>query len=66
MRQIKFIHTGHSNALGNFSDGDTARVSDAEAAHYVSEAMCAVYVDAAAPEVVAVEAKPAKAKKGQK
>jgi len=54
MRDIKFTHTGHSNALGNFSAGQEALgLSDELAKHFVEEAGCAEYMgDAPAPAEV--------------
>ena len=47
MRNIKFTHTGHAHAVGNFEAGDVARnLPDDIARHFVEEARCAVYDDA--------------------
>ena len=49
MVQIKFIRQGSNSMLGGFSSGDTARVSDALAAHLVNEAGVAEYYDPVRP-----------------
>lgn len=46
MVQIKFIRQGSNSAIGGFSSGDIARVSEAMAKHLVEEAMVAKYMDA--------------------
>ena len=71
MRQIIYTHTGHNVIVGNFESGDTARLPDDLARHFVEEAQCAQYDDgqtqpekAQATSVVA--AKTVKATKGGK
>jgi hypothetical protein len=71
MRQIIFTHTGHNVIVGNFAAGDTARLSDDLAKHFVEEACCAQYDEGQAAEPVQqqpkAEQKPAApAKKGGK
>ena len=64
MRNIKFTHTGHAHAIGNFEAGDVARnLPDDVAHHFVEEARCAVYDDA--PETEAKHKAP-KAQKAPK
>lgn len=49
-KSIKFIASGSCSALGNFSSGQIARnIPDALADHLVKEALCAQYLDPAAP-----------------
>lgn len=60
MIQIKFIRQGSNSMLGGFSSGDTARVSEALAAHLVNEAKVAEYVQAK-PAAPAAEEQPAPA-----
>jgi outer membrane biosynthesis protein TonB len=50
MPTIEFTSQGHSALLGAFSAGDRKTVSEAEAAHFVDEAMAAVRVVAPAAE----------------
>lgn len=70
MRNIKFTHTGHAHAVGNFEAGDVARnLPDDIARHFVEDARCAVYDDVeAAPAAVdqTGDTKVTKAKKGTK
>jgi hypothetical protein len=56
MRLIKFTHSGNSSIFGAFSAGDMLRCGADAARHFVTEARCAVYADAA-PEPAA-EAQP--------
>ena len=70
MRNIKFTHTGHAHAIGNFEAGDVARnLPDDVARHFVEDARCAVYDDQMAepaPEAQPGDTKATKAKKGTK
>ena len=43
VRVIRFTHTGHNPAIGNFSDGGIARVPSSLAEHMVNQVRCAVY-----------------------
>lgn len=45
MRQIIYTHTGHNVIVGNFASGDTARLPDDLAHHFVEEAGCAMYAE---------------------
>jgi hypothetical protein len=49
LTRIKFTANGCCSAIGNFSSGDTARVSAEMARHLVEEAKCAKY-DEPAPQ----------------
>ena len=49
MRQIQFTAFGSSSAFGSFEPGDTLRCADDVARHFVEEACCAKYSDAAPP-----------------
>lgn len=49
-KSIRFKAQGSSSVLGNFGPGDIARnIPDAMADHFVKEAMCAEYLEAAPP-----------------
>jgi hypothetical protein len=69
MPRVKFITTGHSHLVGNFSAGDTYQGDKAVCRHFVDDAHCAVWDEekqAAAPAASVVQAsgqavKPAKA-----
>jgi hypothetical protein len=61
--QIKFTASGSSSQFGNFAPGDLLRCTEEQAAHFVNEANCAVYVDAMqtpAQRVPAAVTKPAR------
>ena len=58
--QIIFTASGSSTATGNFAPGDTLRCSDEMARHFVEEACCAKYSDAAhAPAAPVAPVQPA-------
>lgn len=61
MVQIKFKVLGANSAVGGFSPGDTARVSEAMARHLVEEAGVAEYYTPTPPATVNVQASPAAA-----
>lgn len=69
MRQIIYTHTGHNVIVGNFASGDTARLPDDLAQHFVEEARCAKYAEnevvAPQPDVKTVS-EPRPSKKGSK
>jgi hypothetical protein len=63
MKKIKFTALGSSSAIGSFSPGDTARLSDDLARHLVEEARCAEYVfEAAKPAEAPQEEAPKRRK----
>lgn len=45
MRKIEFTTFGSSPIVGGFAPGDTARLDDSMAAHFVDEVGCARYAD---------------------
>lgn len=45
--QIRFNKPGSSQLCGNFAPGDLFRCNEAQARHFVNDARCAVYVEAA-------------------
>ena len=53
MIQIKFTTQGANAAFGAFSPGDTARVSESLANHFVNECKCAKYLEA--PQIITNE-----------
>ena len=67
MPEIRFTRTGSSAVFGNFGPGDRLRCSEADARHFVCDALAAEYVEAlvveepAAVEEAAAPAKPKRA-----
>ncbi|MDT7836464.1 hypothetical protein [Aquabacterium sp. OR-4] len=63
MRKIEFTTYGSSPIVGGFAPGDTARIDDEMARHFVEDVGCARFVDtvqASAPvETQETAAKPA-------
>ena len=53
-KSVKFTHTGHSHAIGNFSAGDVFRGSVEMCRHFVEDAMCAQWEDAPAGDALLV------------
>ena len=80
MRNIKFTHTGHAHAIGNFEAGDVARnlpddvvwdeirrrLPDDVARHFVEDARCAVYDDQVAEPAPEAQTGDTKATKAKK
>ena len=55
-KSVKFTHTGHSHAIGNFSAGDVFRGPVEMCRHFVEDAMCAQWEDAPAGDAPAGDA----------
>lgn len=60
MPEIRFTRTGSSAVFGNFGPGDRLRCSEADARHFVHEALAAEYVEPPAASPVPTEGKPAR------
>ncbi|MDR7331757.1 hypothetical protein [Roseateles asaccharophilus] len=59
MPRVKFITTGHSHLVGNFSAGDTYTGGEAECRHFVEDARCAEWDEVQASGQAKPEARPA-------
>lgn len=67
MPRVKFITTGHSHLVGNFSDGDTYTGDEAVCRHFVEDAHCAKWdVVQASAQPDAATAAPTKAEAKRK